>query len=265
MRFKIFFSLLIFLTVCIVSINPASAGTYYATHDAPGGGDGSWGSPWTILEGFTQAVAGDTVKVQGGTYTNVHPVVGNSGSSGNRIVFESERGVVALDGTDDTGYGIDMNGNSYITINGFTIFDYQIGIYGTNVNYNNYMNNEIYSNAAQGIHFMMGLYNNFEYNTIYSNGQEGILLFAGEYSTLSNNNVDDTSGIYYDYGFLYGSPGDLTVTDSVKQSNYFQCDSHILFQDTIDYDITMSGEVVMQDNPIPEYALPGYTSSVYDD
>ena len=252
MRFKIFFSLLIFLTVCIVSINPASAGTYYATHDAPGGGDGSWGSPWTIVEGFAQAVAGDTVKVQGGTYTNVHPVVVNSGSSGNRIVFETEGGVVALDGVDHLGYGIEMSSNSYITINGFTIFDYDIGMYGNNVNHNIYMNNEIYSNAQQGIQFMMGDYNNFEYNKIYSNGYEGILTYAFEHSTLSNNDVDDTSGGYYDYTFLYGSIGDLTVTDLVKQSDYFYCDKHILFQNTIDYDITMSGEVVMQDNPLAE-------------
>jgi hypothetical protein len=63
--------------------------------DAPGGGDGSMASPWTLREAMASAVAGDVVEVGPGVYVAPHtperyePAFNpaNSGEEGNPIVF----------------------------------------------------------------------------------------------------------------------------------------------------------------------------------
>ncbi len=59
--------------------------TYHTTHNAAGGGDGSWASPWTLQEAADNAIAGDTVKVHNtGVYTTAADIDFDT-NSGSRV------------------------------------------------------------------------------------------------------------------------------------------------------------------------------------
>jgi len=76
-----------------------SSRTKLVTASASGGGDGSEGNPWTLLEAMASAVAGDIVGIQAGVYVGSDPGAGegnhytpafrpsNSGTSENPIWF----------------------------------------------------------------------------------------------------------------------------------------------------------------------------------
>lgn len=74
---------------------PSCEPTRFATVDAPGGGDGSMGSPWTLAEAMANATAGDVVEVGPGVYTapateeRYAPAwnPANSGEEGRPILF----------------------------------------------------------------------------------------------------------------------------------------------------------------------------------
>ena len=59
----------------------------YVTSDAGGGGDGSSGSPWTITEAFTNAVAGDRVNVKAGSYTVTSSETSATGTYASFLTF----------------------------------------------------------------------------------------------------------------------------------------------------------------------------------
>lgn len=63
-------------------IKTFSERTKLVTSDAAGGGDGSEGSPWTLLEACTNAVAGDVVGIKAGVYIGTDP-----GQTGNAITY----------------------------------------------------------------------------------------------------------------------------------------------------------------------------------
>lgn len=60
----------------------------YVTAAAGGGGDGSSGNPWTLLEAFANAVSGDRVNIQSdGAYNIAGGTVSNAGTFLNGICF----------------------------------------------------------------------------------------------------------------------------------------------------------------------------------
>jgi hypothetical protein len=60
----------------------------YVTDAAAGGGDGTSGTPWTLAEALTSAVAGDRVNVQSdGAYSLGADTVSNAGTQPSAIVF----------------------------------------------------------------------------------------------------------------------------------------------------------------------------------
>ena len=74
----------------------------YVTAAAAGGGAGTSGSPWTLVEGYTNAVAGDRVNIKNdSTYTlSANFAVANAGSPGSPIIF---RGYSSSIGDGDLG------------------------------------------------------------------------------------------------------------------------------------------------------------------
>lgn len=92
--------LTIFLIAIFISINLASATTYYvATTGNDSTGDGSSGSPWlTINKGVTSISGGDTLIIKDGTYSGNSNRINNppSGSEGayTRIQAENDWGVI---------------------------------------------------------------------------------------------------------------------------------------------------------------------------
>lgn len=239
--------IILFLLILLCMIGNASAATYYVTHDASGGGDGSWGSPWTLVEGFSSASASDTVKIQGGTYTNMHPVVGNSGSSGNLIIFESDNGTVILDGVDDTGYGV-TSSKDYIHIKNLEIINFYDGISFDYSDYFNISGCTITSCGRNGVWIEGGGSDSVITEcTINSNVETGIVLFTAFVSTfdIKNNYIDDYDATYYDYAFAMASG--VTVHHDVLEYDryYFESGTDtIVFTGAIDFNVSASSETV---------------------
>jgi hypothetical protein len=94
---------------------------------APAGNNSSSGSqqaPWATLQHASDSVqGGDTVIVEAGTYTGF--VMGwdfpQGGTAGAPITFQAQSGVVIDAPNSHTADGIDLEGCSYVTIEGFTV------------------------------------------------------------------------------------------------------------------------------------------------
>jgi len=103
----------------------AAGTTYYVNNTVAcsESGPGSSAQPFcTIGKGAQMAVAGDTVKVVGGTYAEtVYP---HSGTAVSPITFQGSPGVTVTGqpGTPTTAYSaFALSGNSYVVIDGFNI------------------------------------------------------------------------------------------------------------------------------------------------
>ena len=231
MRYKFIFLLL----VGLFFIYPASAGTYFVTHDAGGGGDGSWGSPWTIAEGCANAVAGNIVKVQGGTYPETARSVSNSGNSGNPITFQADNGTPYFPKSSNS-QGFIINGKAYIVIDGFDFYQYSYAMYIENSNHITVKNTD-FDFPGIGIYTHSSDFNLFESNTIthaytygmsitYSSNSSIIkdntistltngdgISIGGTNNTLENNNINVGSSDY-DYRVSYADSVN-TISDHV--------------------------------------------------
>jgi hypothetical protein len=104
--------------------------TYHVKHDAGGGGDGSFGNPWTLQEGADNAVAGDIVKIHNtGTYSTAVAVDfdTSSGSEAQMIQFvgvgageTDSPELVEVQVTADVN-GFDINNKSWLYFEGISI------------------------------------------------------------------------------------------------------------------------------------------------
>lgn len=113
-----------YLAIILLLSLPLVAGTYYVspTGSAPWSGAGnctSSATPCSLATANTNAAAGDTVNLRGGTYgTAITPT--NSGTNiSTRITFIAYTGetpTLTTSGTD-----VELNGNGYIRISGLTI------------------------------------------------------------------------------------------------------------------------------------------------
>jgi len=144
-------------------------------------GTGTQAQPYcTINKAATVAVAGQTVQVAGGTYTE-KVTVANSGTSGAPITFTAAPGAnVTVTGGAN---GFFLSGKSYVTVNGFTVTG--TTSYG------------IYLSASNNI--------TVSNNTVTFAGQQvkgliaaGVYLSGSTASTVSGNTTDHNSdsGIY---------------------------------------------------------------------
>ncbi|MCH7764361.1 MAG: VCBS repeat-containing protein, partial [Candidatus Marinimicrobia bacterium] len=113
-----------------IQYGSGSAGqTYYVRTDGNDSNSGtsnlSSGAWQTIQKAASTMTAGDSVRVQPGTYfENVTP--SNSGTTGNSIVYKAD-GAVVMDGQNSSGYAFYMDGKDYIVIDGFTITNWPDG------------------------------------------------------------------------------------------------------------------------------------------
>lgn len=237
---------IIFLIVVLCLIGNASADTYYVTHDAPGGGSGNWSSPWTITEGFDGAIAGDTIKIQGGEYLDEQLLVNNSGNATHRITFTGDNGTANIDGYDVGSDGvINTNSNTYITINDITIHNSSFGIKSSGdhvnitnntvhtisqraietggVSYNNVSQNTIYDTAV-GIMLGAGSNHTATENTIYNHSQYGIQISLSSNCTLDSNVIYDGVAGSYDYrindGVGYNIPNTKIISTYFKLNDF---------------------------------------------
>lgn len=143
-------------------------------------------------------------------------------------------------------YGVFLDSYSGVTIHNNTFTNNLDGLLMSLSDGNTITNNTIYSNT-HGLHFSTCDNNDISNNTIYSNSKHGIRLFTSSNNTLTDNNVSDTSGGYYDYSFE--SNAENNTVSITKASEYFSVDNTIDLINTTDctigYDATAT---VLQDN-----------------
>jgi parallel beta-helix repeat protein len=137
----------------LVTLNAttAMAATYYVASGGNNGDVGSSSNPWQTLQHAADAVApGDTVIVRSGTYAGFY--LSTSGSSGTPITFSAEPGVVINQVNPRTADGINLEGASYVVIEGFTITGVtRAGIRAVTCNHVTIRNNRADQNGRWGI------------------------------------------------------------------------------------------------------------------
>jgi len=197
----------IIMMILIMSslVNIADAATYYVRtdgHNANCNGlynAGSMSAPncaySSIQKGHDAASAGDTIRVQQGTYSGQWLRILKSGSSGSPITYIAD-GEVILTGT-YSGFRID--GQKYIVINGFKItgtgYDYDGYIYLKGAaEYNQILNNVMYNgdNHSPGI-ACEGVNNNIKGNAIKNMSYTGLVL-GGSHNIFENNTLSNIIG-----------------------------------------------------------------------
>ncbi len=152
----------LFAGVLLAAATPATATVYYVD---PGGIDtnpGTESQPWrTIQKAADTMVAGDTVYVKAGTYSE-RVVPQSSGSAGSLITYAAYPGdVVTIDGTGvalPSGWGglFEISGRDYLTVSGFRVRDAgpddnHSGILVEDSSHVTIENNYTYNTASSGI------------------------------------------------------------------------------------------------------------------
>jgi hypothetical protein len=120
---KLFSRLLASKLVLLAVLSAAPGSTFHVAPDGDDSAGGTKEAPWKTLQRAAIAVrAGDSVIVRAGTYDGF--VLGwenpQSGTETQRITFKAEPGAV-IDSRGKTPDGIDLEGCSYVTIDGFEV------------------------------------------------------------------------------------------------------------------------------------------------
>jgi hypothetical protein len=106
--------------VLFLGAGAAAAETY---HVSPSGNDSAAGSeaaPWRTLQHAAEsAAAGDIVRVHAGSYAGFE--VTASGRAGAEIAFVADSGVSITSDVPGRDSGINVEGSSYVRIEGFTV------------------------------------------------------------------------------------------------------------------------------------------------
>jgi hypothetical protein len=185
-------NLLIFifaLAIFFFSSSIALAATYYI--NVVNGNDNNSGTssqPWkTIAKGANNAIAGDTVIVCPGVYSE-RLVPANSGSSGAMITFKAETARTAiLDGTGIANSCVSLpESRAYIRVEGFELRNFGWECVYSRGNNNQIVNNYIHNNGDQGIN-ASGTNILIENNEIAYNGTDSILIGADNLTIRGNN------------------------------------------------------------------------------
>lgn len=120
--------LILWLIICVMlsfaCCTMADAATYYVATTGSDTNPGGAASPWRTLQHAAGVVqAGDTVIVHAGSYAGF--VLGwdypQNGSAGAPISFLADSGVTITSRNNKTADGINLEGASYIVIDGFTV------------------------------------------------------------------------------------------------------------------------------------------------
>ena len=108
------------VVVCLALPASARAGTYYVDPRGSDGGDGGTSAPWKTLQHAADRVGpGDTVLVRAGNHRGFD--LRRSGTAQAPIRFIGEDGAVIHLDNPETPDGINIEGSSWIEIEGFTV------------------------------------------------------------------------------------------------------------------------------------------------
>lgn len=112
------------VSVVRAQVSPAASSTYYVSPDGSDTATGTEAAPFrTIQKAASLVDAGDTVVVRAGTYAGFQ--LGwdfpQSGTATRPIIFKADPGVVIESRNDETADGINLEGSSYVVIDGFAV------------------------------------------------------------------------------------------------------------------------------------------------
>jgi parallel beta-helix repeat protein len=129
---------------------------YFVSNSGSDSGAGTSAAPFASLQKAANVVkAGDTVTVRAGNYSGFW--LGTSGTSSAPIIFKADSGATITGKNGTTGDGINLEGASYVTIDGFTINNStgtinRAGIRATTDRNVTIQNNNVYNAATWGIY-----------------------------------------------------------------------------------------------------------------
>ncbi|MCE9576157.1 MAG: right-handed parallel beta-helix repeat-containing protein, partial [Deltaproteobacteria bacterium] len=108
-------------TLALVALgSTAAASSYVVAPTGSDGNDGSMAHPWATLQHAADTVAaGDNVAVKAGSYAGFQ--LETSGTAGKEIIFVGQPGAQITADNGTTPDGINLEGASYVRIEGFTI------------------------------------------------------------------------------------------------------------------------------------------------
>jgi hypothetical protein len=188
---------------------PPTGNTYYVRTDGSDSNSGlsndAAGAWLTIQKAAGTMVAGDTVRVQSGTYPEtVTPL--NGGTAADPIIYLAE-GVAVVDGGNTRCKAFDVVGTGYLVIDGFEITDQpDCGGADSAVDVNNannvtIRNNIIHDTGRDAIYFKGTSANGLvENNLIYNIDDDGSTPVGGGGHTFRNNTFAGTSNLALENG-----------------------------------------------------------------
>lgn len=163
----------------------ARAETYYVAPNGNNANSGLQGSPWEDLQHAADTVGpGDTVIVAAGSYNGFY--LETSGTAEAPIVFQAEEGVVIDQENAVTPDGINLEGASYVVVEGFEVV-------GTN---------------RAGIRAVLGEHVTLRRNVSRDNFRWGILTGFCENVVIEDN---DTSGSQDEHGIYVSNSADNPI------------------------------------------------------
>jgi parallel beta-helix repeat protein len=202
------------IALLVLSTRPASAGptVLYVDGSNPSCSDTGAGTssvPFcTIKKGATVAVAGQTVQVASGTYSEL-VTFGRSGSPGSPIVLTAAPGAnVTVTGWAN---GFKVSGRSYVTIQGFTVTGTtSYGIYVASLSSNvTVSGNTVRDTGSHGIYLTSSSSDvTVSGNTVSGATGYGIYVNTLSNITVSGNTVSDTTS----YGIHVNTSSNVTVS-----------------------------------------------------
>jgi hypothetical protein len=112
------------LPVASAQVSPAAGSTYYVSPDGSDAAAGTQAAPFRTIQRAASLVdEGDTVVVRAGRYAGFQ--LGwdfpQSGTASQPITFKADPGAVIEGRNDETADGINLEGSSYVVIDGFTV------------------------------------------------------------------------------------------------------------------------------------------------
>lgn len=245
---RIMIKILLSIVVGIsLSITVANATEYYIAKNGDNGNPGTEAQPWlTIQKAANTAVAGDTVYIKAGTYTEMVNFP-NSGTSGHYITFQNyQTDNVIVDGNGNAGYlgVLSIQNKSYIKIIGLKVTHAVWGVWlhgsSADVSYIELTNMNVYNTTDDPVELAADGHSVHHVTisgcTIYD-GVLGISPTVGSGSARPHD-ITITGCTFHD---LYGGVGS-------ERADYLTVYSNIAYSCTMGYDIGSGVYNVIHDN-----------------
>jgi hypothetical protein len=231
---------LLFCALFLALAAPIHAATYYVDNSGSpacsnSAGGGSQANPWcTISYGISHIKGGDTLNVKAGTYNESVNISGPAGSAAAPTIIQTYQGAAVTILGDGVNSGrVKILNTSYITFSGFTITNWNQGLFVETANHITVKD-----------------------CTVYNVGQEGIHVhYDSSYVVIDTCVVHDT-GMWQNNGEgIYIGTGDSAPVDNTNNVTIRNCNVHDVKDEAVElkigtHDITVDGNTIYHANSV---------------